>query len=337
MTDLSHLSQISAPLPWHLKEWAHLQEQLAGGQLPHALLLVGGQCTGKSQLALALSRLLLCVQTEGLLNCGRCHACELSGSGNHGDFRWVEPLEKSRVIKIEQIRGVMRFTNKTASFGLRKVIVLAPADSMNANAFNALLKLLEEPPKDSYLILVCHRMYRIPATIRSRCQILRLATPHTESCLEWLDRTTGLREQSEQLLSLADGMPLLAQQLYSSGRAEDFSEKRLGLRALLGGDISVFQAGALWSEEHVSAFLDQIATELQRLLNSLSLEWLRSREGRAVFHLLDEVVRLQRAVSAGANPSKQLLIDALLSKCRRELGNGHLGDNIQPQIGAARV
>jgi DNA polymerase-3 subunit delta' len=246
-------------------------------------------------------------------------------------------MEKSRVIKIEQIRDVVRFSNKTAGFGLRKVIVLAPADSMNVNAFNALLKLLEEPPKDTYLILVCHRMYCIPPTIRSRCQILRLQTPHTEACLEWLDTTTGRRDQSQQLLSWANGMPLLAQQLYSSGRAEEFSEKCLGLRALLVGDISALQAGALWSEVDVSVFLEQLATELQRLLSSLSLEWLRSSGGRAVFRLLDEVVRLQRAVSAGANPSKQLLMDALLSKCRRELGTDLLGGIIQAQIGAARV
>ena len=199
--ELNNLPQISSPLPWHWREWEHLQEQFARGQLPHALLLVGGQYTGKSQLALALSRLLLCAHAGTSFNCGHCQACELSASGSHGDFRWVEPGDRSRVIKIEQIRDLVRFSNKTAGFGLRKVIVLAPADSMNINAFNALLKSLEEPAKDTYLILVCHRMYGVPATIRSRCQILRLATPHTDTCLEWLDITTGNREQSQRLFN----------------------------------------------------------------------------------------------------------------------------------------
>jgi DNA polymerase-3 subunit delta' len=335
--ELSDLPKISSPLPWHGGVWARLNDQLAGGQLPHALLIVGGRHIGKSGLALALSRLLLCAQAEGSLNCGHCHACELSASGSHGDFRWVEPGDKSRVIKIEQVRDIVRFTNKTAGFGLRKVIVLAPADSMNTNAFNALLKSLEEPANDTYLILVCHRMYGVPATIRSRCQLLRLPTPDREASLNWLDMTTGKREESEELLSLADGLPLLAHQLYRSGGAEELAGKSLALQALLGGHISVPEAGALWGESDASMFLEDIAAGVQRRLGSLSLERLRTKQGLAVFGLLDEVVRLQQVVNAGANPSKQLLVDALLSKYRRELGVGLLGDNIQRLSGEGGV
>jgi DNA polymerase III subunit delta' len=330
--ELNNLPQISSPLPWHVREYEHLQEQFSKGQLPHALLLVGGQYTGKSQLALALSRLLLCADAGGSFNCGHCQACELSASGSHGDFRWVEPGDRSRVIKIEQIRDLVRFSNKTAGFGLRKVIVLAPADRMNINAFNALLKLLEEPAKDTYLILVCHRMYGVPATIRSRCQILRLATPNFEDCLLWLDMTTGNREQSQRLFTSANELPLLAQQLYYSGESEKFTVRCLGLRSLLEGEITVVQAASLWSEEDSGTFLEQLAVELQRLIGSVPLESLRSKSGRNLFRALDEIVRLQRGVSAGANPGKQLLVEALLSKLRRELGTGSLGDNIQAQV-----
>lgn len=335
--ELNNLPQISSPAPWHWREWKHLQEQFARGQLPHALLLVGAQYTGKSQLALALSRLLLCAHAGTSFNCGHCQACQLSASGSHGDFRWVEPGDRSRVIKIEQIRDLVRFSNKTAGFGLRKVIVLAPADCMNINAFNALLKSLEEPAKDTYLILVCHRMYSVPPTIRSRCQILRLATPHTDTCLEWLDISTGNREQSQRLLTLANALPLLAQQLYYSGESDKFAARCLGLRALLEGKLPVLQAIALWNEQDVGTFLEQLVVELQRLIGSISLDLLRSNAGRNAFRVLDDIVRLQQGVSAGANPSKQLLVEALLSKLRRELGTGSLGDNIQAQIGGTCV
>jgi DNA polymerase III subunit delta' len=336
--ELSDLPQISSPLPWHEREWTHLIAQLADGQLPHALLLVGRQYTGKSLLALALSRLLLCSQAEGSLNCGHCHACELSAGGSHGDFRWVEPGDKSRVIKIEQIREVVRFTYQKASFGLRKVIVLGPADSMNVNAFNALLKSLEEPAKDTYLILFCHRMYGVPATIRSRCQILRLVTPHVDTCLDWLDKTTGRRDQSQQLLSLAAGLPLLAQQLYGSGgEDEQFAQRRFSLKALLAGSVTGPQLTTLWYELDLDTFLQQVAEELQQLLSSLSFEHLRTNRGRNAFGLLDEIVRLQQAIRAGANPSKQLVIDALLSKLYRVLGAGLLGDNIQMHSGDASI
>jgi DNA polymerase-3 subunit delta' len=316
---LGGLPQVSAPLPWQAPDWQHLNKQLAAGQLPHALLLAGGQYTGKSRLAMALARLLLCHSPSGGLNCGHCHACELSASGGHGDFRWLEPEDKSRVIKIDQVRSVVEFTNKTASFGQRKVVVLAPADSMNVNAANALLKSLEEPAADTYMLLVCHRLHNLPATVRSRCQLLKLAVPDSEQCLEWLDKVTRSRELSAKLLSLADGRPLLAEQLYQGDAADDLARLRLGLQGLLQGGVSVPEAASLLHEAGTEDFLAQLAAEVNRLLRDFSGEQLKSRRGRGAFALLDEIMGLQRAVSAGANPNRQLLVEALLSKFQREL------------------
>lgn len=334
--NLSNLQKVSLPFPWHGEEWTHFSDALAGGHLPHALLLVGGQYSGKAQLALAMSRLLLCSQGENGNNCGHCHACELSASGNHGDFRWVQPQEKSRVIKIDQVREVVQFTQKTAAFGKHKVIVFAPADSMNVNAFNALLKPLEEPAEGTYLILVCNRLHGVPATIRSRCQIHRLAIPDTETSLSWLDGVTGNRKESQKLLTLAVDRPLLAQQLYEGAETEAYAQRSLAIQTLLQGHISVSQAGAMWDDIDVSVFLEQCSVQLQHLLRSLSAEQLRTQEVQTVFVLLDELVRLQRAVNAGVNPSRQLLVESFLSKVWRELGRGALGDNIQSKLGDVR-
>jgi DNA polymerase-3 subunit delta' len=333
MTELGELPAISVPLPWHAGEWALLNRQLAAGRLPHALLLVGRQHTGKSQLALALSRLLLCAQTEGSLNCGKCHACELSASGGHGDFRWITPSEKSRVIKIDQIRDMLLFSNKTAGFGLRKVMVLSPADSMNVNAFNALLKLLEEPAKDTYIMLVCDHVHGIPATIRSRCHILRLPTPEKEASLDWLDRETGQRDRSQKLLSLSEGLPMLARELNCSGTADELVARRLAFEGLLTGRLTVHHAYAQWSELEVSEFLEALTVDLQRAVGSQSLLRLRTRQGRVLFELLDEVSQLRRSVNAGANPSKQLLMEALLSKMHRSLGADCHDDSIRARVG----
>jgi DNA polymerase-3 subunit delta' len=331
------LTDISAPMPWHREEWAHLLEQLAQEHLPQALLLAGAQHSGKSQMALAFARLLLCAEPQGLFNCGRCHACTLSARGTHGDFRWVSPQEKSRIIKVDQIREVVQFAIKTAGYGLRKVIVLTPADNMNLNAYNALLKSLEEPADNTYWILVCHRMVGVPATVRSRCQILRPALPDKEASLTWLDETTENREQSEELLALSDGRPLLAQQMYLEGNSKEYVQKRHGLQALLDGQISVPEAASLFEDGDVEGFLQNLAEALQRLSSSLPLERLKTRQGRALFSLLDEVFLLQRAVSAGANPGKQLLVETTLLKIRRELGVGVLGDTMNSQTGDVRV
>ena len=333
MMELTGLAEVSAPLPWQAQNWARLNQQLAERQLPHALLLAGNQYTGKGRLAMALSRLLLCHEPSDGLNCGHCHACQLSASGSHGDFRWLQPEEKSRVIKIDQVRSVVEFTNKTAGLGQRKVVVLAPADSMNVNAANALLKSLEEPAADTYLLLVCHRLHSLPATVRSRCQILKLAVPDEQQCLTWLDQATGERAQSEHLLALADGRPLLAEQLFQDDAGEALARLRLALQNLLSGQLSVPEVAALFAAASVEEFLAHLAAELQGLLRHSRASRLTSRQGRAAFGLLDEILRLQRAVSAGANPNRQLIVEALLGKFKRELGDGRLGDNIRSSKG----
>ena len=328
MTTPLDLPAQSAPLPWHADAAQRLVSQLQRGQLPHALLLSGPQYSGKAQLALSLARRLLCAEAEGLTNCGHCHACTLSAGGAHGDFRWVSPQDKSKVIKVDQIRDAVQLSTRTASFGVRKVIVLQPADAMNLNACNALLKSLEEPTAETYWILVCDRQSSLPATIRSRCQIQRLAMPDRDSSLAWLSEVMDDPAQGGELLALADGRPMLARQLYVDGEAGEIAARRRVLQAMLAGETGVPEAAALWSAVESDAFLRNLAEDLQRLLVSLPLERLRTRRGQAVFALVDEVNRLQRAVGAGANPNKQLLVEATLLKIRRQLGGGLLGDNI---------
>lgn len=328
MTAPTGLPATSAPLPWHTDAGRRLVAQLDAGQLPHALLLAGPKYGGKSQLALSLARRMLCSEPSGTLNCGQCHACVLSASGAHGDFRWVAPEDKSRVIKVDQVRDAVQFATRTASFGQRKVIVLQPADTMNLNACNALLKSLEEPAGDTYWLLVCDQLHSLPATVRSRCQILRLGMPGAGESLAWLEGETGDSGQGRELLELSDGRPLLARSYFQAGSAGDIAARRRALEALLAGSIGVPEAAALWADEESEVFLQHLTEDLQRLCVALPAERLRTRRGRAVFSLLDELNRLQRAVNAGANPGKQLLVEATLLKIRRELGAGLHGDNI---------
>lgn len=317
---LEGLPATSEPFPWHREPWDLLAGQMAAEQLPHALLLTGASGTGKAQFALALARLLLCAEPRDGRNCGHCHACELSAAGSHGDFRWLQPEEKSRVIKVDQVRSAIAFSHGTAAFGRRKVAVFSPADSMNLAAHNALLKSLEEPVADTYLILVCDSLHGVPATIRSRCQLRRLRSPAPAVCLAWLDEITGERALSEQLLMLSEGRPLHARALHESDDAEAVLAQRRAIRALLAGELSAGAVSGHFSELEPDALLALLASEVRYLIAHSELDELQHHRGQTAFRLLDQITEMQRAIAAGANPGRQLLADLFLSKSHIELG-----------------
>ena len=118
------------------------------------------------------------------MNCGECKTCALSQTQGHSDWRWVGPAGNSRSIGIDQIREVIRFTAQTSALGQYKVLVVHPADSMTLPAANAFLKCLEEPAADTLILLITRSPFRVPATIRSRCQRVQLPSPDQESAAD---------------------------------------------------------------------------------------------------------------------------------------------------------
>ena len=190
--------------------------------LPHALLLVGHRGIGKGRLADRFAQSLLCESAapDGSA-CGRCDACGWYASGNHPDFRRVSPLTEEegsarsertrRDIKIDQIRALAGFVGIGAHRAGRKLVLIEPAESMNAPAANALLKTLEEPAGDTVFLLVCGNAGALPATVRSRCVPFTVASPPPGQALSWLRQALpGEESMLAQWLALADGAPLRA-------------------------------------------------------------------------------------------------------------------------------
>lgn len=207
-----------ARVPWLAGMRARLAEALRQERLPHALLLIGQEGCGQAELAAWMAGLLLCNHAaDG--PCGNCADCALMLAGTHPDFHRVGIEAEATAIRVEQIRELAEVLGTRSYRGRRKVALIEPADDMNINSFNALLKTLEEPPDQTVLLLAATRADRLPATIRSRCSRQQLPLPVTGVALEWLSQQLP-RDDWQRLLALAQGAPFLALDYAVAGLAE---------------------------------------------------------------------------------------------------------------------
>jgi len=209
---------------WHdpaWTAWARIRERL-----PHAVLIQSAEGLGELEFAQGVAQSLLCEKPLGdRRGCGTCAACNWLAQGNHPDFRLLvpesmapesqeegaEPARKekrSEQIRIEQVRELAEFLAVgTHRAGLR-VILVYPAEAMNANTQNALLKSLEEPPPETVFLLVSTQSDRLLPTVRSRCLRFTLPLPDPEQVTRWL-KDQGV-DQPEAALAGAGGAPLAA-------------------------------------------------------------------------------------------------------------------------------
>lgn len=203
---------IHTRLPWQNEQWSRLQQARRQQRLPHALLFSGPRGVGKEQFALALAQSMLCPdRDEEGRPCGVCRHCHLLHAGNHPDMRWVKPEaeSKSGEIKIDTIRDLTSGASLTAQSGGHKLVLIQPAHRMNTAAANSLLKTLEEPTRDTLIILITDQPARLLPTIRSRCQQVLFQTPPQAESLDWLKEKVS-HSDGATLLALASGAPLLA-------------------------------------------------------------------------------------------------------------------------------
>src|SRR6185437_12525925 len=175
---------------WLGPEIARLRSAYASGRLSHALLIHEAPGVGGEWLAGWAARLVLC-SNRAEAPCERCASCQRAAQEQHPDLALVRPLDTSTQIRIEQVRELSAELALTAHQGGYKVGILSPADSMNRFAANALLKTLEEPSQGTLLILVVSQPSRLPATILSRCQRVRVRAPEQAEAIGWLEATRG--------------------------------------------------------------------------------------------------------------------------------------------------
>ena len=299
-------------VPWLEKEMASLRAAHQADRMPHALLIHEAPGAGGEWLANWTARMVLGTDKD-----------------LHPDWVQVHPIEESKQIRIEQIRELGEELSLTSHQGGYKVGVISPADVLNRFAANALLKTLEEPPPRTVLILVVTQPSRLPATILSRCQRIRIAAPERSEAVAWLDATRG-KGNWNAVLDIVGEAPLLAAESDPEAVVQIGTEVRRGLEDAVAGRSDPVATAERWSRAELPlrlrcfenwlterirtqgespGFLTEVGavTYLQRPQTVLNI--------RGLFELLDGVRDLKSALDTPIN--RGLALETLFRRLER--------------------
>jgi DNA polymerase-3 subunit delta' len=280
--------------------------------------------------------------------CGQCQDCRLFDAGTHPDFhvlttevesesgripilseysnRYLDSKERekktkySRVIGIDQVRELIGRFSTHAHISKSKVALVLPADCMNISAANALLKLLEEPPEGSVIVLAAANPAHLPATIRSRCMVQHLAIPARSEGIAWLSQYLS-EQNSEKALDLASGAPVEAKRLAESGFLEHYQLCLDGFAALVNGRLEPielsgqlgkvdFEMLLLWFHKFVAEFIKLLAANVTPLwAHKMEINIHNIRNDR-LYSLYDRICYYRRIEREPLN--EQLVIEDLV-------------------------
>jgi len=265
-------------------------EAMQKDRLHHAWLLYGVKGIGKASITKQLAALFLCESTdkENHQACGQCHPCAMLHAGAHPDFSEISLLydnkkkKYNRDINIKQTREALNFLALSGLKSKKRVLMIDDANLMNNQAANALLKGLEEPTEGSLLLIVCHDLTRLPATIRSRC-MLQACSPLEEEHMKQVLSEQGLDEKLHALaIDLGQGSPGRVHILQESTQAKALLDWQTLLQDLAVSDLGKMQQ---WLDKYIKVIPhDLIANMVVSSAQKLNLETNIWAKADAVYH-----------------------------------------------------
>ncbi|MCB1646009.1 MAG: DNA polymerase III subunit delta' [Pseudomonadales bacterium] len=320
--------------PWQQPQLDKILQLLELNKLPHAMLLCGPGHLGKRLFAGAIASLLLCQAPAGGRACRECSGCLLFRAGSHPDL-WVVKRELRengkdyrKQLVVDQIRDLIHWATQTAQRSGYKVAIIHPAEAMNTQAANALLKCLEEPASNTILMLVTDKPARLLPTILSRCQRVEFSLPAPALALPWLAEQIPGGADPELMLNIAGGAPLAVVERVDDGFLERRETLYKGLMQLIDGQVPVWDLAALivkqGSEEAMElmiSLLEDVArcgaagqgpvlnSDCLQVIELLSRRW----SSHQLFGLHDRALQELRALRGTTNPNETLLMEAYLS------------------------
>lgn len=246
------------------------------GRLPAALMIHEDPGAGGNLLALRFVQLLACAAPTAQGACGHCVQCQRVQGGTHPDVHHLEPdekLSKSGQILVDQVRHAITLLGMTSHDGGNRVVVIRPAHAMARAGANALLKTLEEPRPGAYLVLVTSRPSLLPATVRSRCLVLRARAPQRSEALAWLQqRRPAAQADWEAALDVLGNAPLAALE-HDPARLRALRDDCIDvLGQALSGRLDIVRIADRWSR-------DELPLRLHALENHLTHGLLQAASG----------------------------------------------------------
>lgn len=298
---------LTAELPWLQAPWQRLTEALRQDRFAHGLLLSGAPGLGKKRFAQALAARLLCARAKGdEPACGQCKSCQLLAAGSHPDLSVLAPEEGKKQIAVGSVRELRERLVQSAHQGQYRVAIVEPAEAMNVNAANALLKTLEEPGPATVLLLVSSRPQAIAVTVRSRCQQVPFHAPPAAEALTYLQQQGADPQLAQEALQLCAGAPLAAQALLNSGELERGRVIERLMEELKTGSRLPISGAETLQKENPLLICSAMARYLARQLREAG------PEQAPLFRIMDRITEARKLLLNNANVNATLLLESLL-------------------------
>lgn len=322
-----NLTSFSPEHSWLKESFAQITRSFDADKLPHGLLLVAPNQSGKSLLAMSLAKSLLCEQSKQQFSqaCGECKSCKLIDAQSHPDLSRVDCLvdskgKQKKSIGIDQIRQLTGKLVETSQLGGWRIAIIMSVEKMTRGAFNALLKTLEEPGDNTLVLLLANSLQQVPATIKSRCQLMQLKLTEKQ-LVPWLTQAAQCDELTAlRALNQCHFAPFAALTYIREGTEKTLETFNQGLNKVLANELT--------AEEFLNEYShldDTLWIQLAKYFKNVQLSVLKLDKDQnsdqniyqkvpknIASQLYAQLIEYNRAQCAGSNLQSNLQLEAIL-------------------------
>jgi len=264
---------MSFPLIGNEKIKNAVQSAVMSDRMPHAVIIEGETGLGRHTLAAFISRAVLCSGESK--PCGECKMCRMAVAGNHPDITTVAPEDKKKNISVGQIRALRQEAFVKPHTGTKRVFIIDKAETMNEQAQNALLKILEEPPGGVVFFLITESAAAMLETVLSRCILFTLSNPSKDEAIEYIKNNFKLKKDDTAIAKAVEetkgniGKALTLLKKKNAGTAEAAAKKFAEL-LFKGSEFELlqmlvpFEKDRVAADDFISALKYEIAVSLRK-------------------------------------------------------------------------